>query len=215
MLGHRGDPRRFRENTVASVASALDAGADGVEIDVRRLACGTTALFHDDSIEGVATESMRFEQLCRHESRLAAIDEIVALTVSRGAWIDIEIKRVGPEEKILGILPRDRCVVSSFDPAVLRRIRGLSAAAPIGIIFERDAAAALAVAEELDCSFLFPHLALLPEIAHCAADVAVIPWTVNDASGWRSAIDSGCSGVITDLPADAVIWKKKFAGGSS
>jgi len=34
IIGHRGAPRLFPENTVASYAAALDLGADAIEIDV-------------------------------------------------------------------------------------------------------------------------------------------------------------------------------------
>ena len=32
---HRGDSSRFRENTIIAIQSAIDAGAEVVEIDVR------------------------------------------------------------------------------------------------------------------------------------------------------------------------------------
>ena len=35
-VAHRGMPRRARENTLAGFALALDAGADGIELDVQK-----------------------------------------------------------------------------------------------------------------------------------------------------------------------------------
>ena len=46
-VGHRGDPYRVRENTLASLRSALEQGADAVEIDVRLTRDGVPVLLHD------------------------------------------------------------------------------------------------------------------------------------------------------------------------
>ena len=50
IFGHRGSPKRFPENTLASFEEALRAGADGFETDLRMLADRSVILFHDDEI---------------------------------------------------------------------------------------------------------------------------------------------------------------------
>ncbi|GKQ36820.1 glycerophosphodiester phosphodiesterase [Streptomyces sp. A012304] len=50
-VAHRGDPYRFRENTLASLRSALDQGADAVEIDVRLTKDGVPVLLHDETLK--------------------------------------------------------------------------------------------------------------------------------------------------------------------
>ncbi|MGW2227426.1 glycerophosphodiester phosphodiesterase [Streptomyces formicae] len=50
-VAHRGDPYRVRENTLPSLRSALERGADAVEIDVRLTGDGTPVLLHDDSLK--------------------------------------------------------------------------------------------------------------------------------------------------------------------
>ncbi|MGW0545667.1 glycerophosphodiester phosphodiesterase [Streptomyces altiplanensis] len=50
-VAHRGDPYRFRENTLASLRSAVERGADAVEIDVRPTRDGVPVLLHDDSLK--------------------------------------------------------------------------------------------------------------------------------------------------------------------
>ncbi|MGW4443220.1 glycerophosphodiester phosphodiesterase [Streptomyces sp. NPDC004682] len=67
-VAHRGDPYRFRENTVASLRSALDQGADAVEIDVRLTRDGVPVLLHDETLKRLwETErplsTLRAEQL--------------------------------------------------------------------------------------------------------------------------------------------------------
>jgi glycerophosphoryl diester phosphodiesterase len=50
-VAHRGDPYRLRENTLASLRSALGRGADVVEVDVRLTRDGVPVLLHDDTLE--------------------------------------------------------------------------------------------------------------------------------------------------------------------
>ena len=50
-VAHRGDPYRVRENTLPSLRSALDRGADAVEIDVRLTRDGVPVLLHDETLE--------------------------------------------------------------------------------------------------------------------------------------------------------------------
>ncbi|MFK0210838.1 glycerophosphodiester phosphodiesterase [Streptomyces sp. NPDC090298] len=51
VVGHRGDPYRVRENTLPSIASAIERGADTVEIDVRLTEDGVPVLLHDDTLK--------------------------------------------------------------------------------------------------------------------------------------------------------------------
>ncbi|MFF1377907.1 glycerophosphodiester phosphodiesterase [Streptomyces sp. NPDC058308] len=50
-VAHRGDPYRVRENTLPSLRSALDRGADAVEIDVRLTSDGVPVLLHDATLK--------------------------------------------------------------------------------------------------------------------------------------------------------------------
>ncbi|MDJ0343325.1 glycerophosphodiester phosphodiesterase [Streptomyces sp. H10-C2] len=49
-VAHRGDPYHHRENTLPSLRSALRAGADAVEIDVRLTRDGVPVLLHDPTL---------------------------------------------------------------------------------------------------------------------------------------------------------------------
>lgn len=50
-VAHRGDPYRVRENTLGSLRSALELGADAVEIDVRLTKDGVPVLLHDETLK--------------------------------------------------------------------------------------------------------------------------------------------------------------------
>ncbi|MEU5309978.1 glycerophosphodiester phosphodiesterase [Streptomyces sp. NPDC021562] len=71
-VAHRGDPYRFRENTLDSLRSALRRGADAVEIDVRLTRDGVPVLLHDATLK----------RLWKHDRPLTALsaDEVRGLT---------------------------------------------------------------------------------------------------------------------------------------
>jgi glycerophosphoryl diester phosphodiesterase len=50
-VAHRGDPYLVRENTLPSLRSAADRGADAVEIDVRLTRDGVPVLLHDAGLK--------------------------------------------------------------------------------------------------------------------------------------------------------------------
>ncbi|MEV0221097.1 glycerophosphodiester phosphodiesterase [Streptomyces sp. NPDC050704] len=50
-VAHRGDPYRVRENTIDSLRSALQRGADAVEIDVRLTRDDVPVLLHDETLK--------------------------------------------------------------------------------------------------------------------------------------------------------------------
>ncbi|MEI7030775.1 glycerophosphodiester phosphodiesterase [Streptomyces pratensis] len=66
-VGHRGDPYLARENTLPSLRSALDRGADAVEIDVRVTRDGVPVLLHDATLERLWGHDLRVDRLEHRE----------------------------------------------------------------------------------------------------------------------------------------------------
>ncbi|MEU3790652.1 glycerophosphodiester phosphodiesterase [Streptomyces fructofermentans] len=108
-VAHRGDPYRVRENTVASVRSALQRGADAVEIDVRLTRDGVPVLLHDGTLE----------RLWGHERPLRSLswDEVRGLT-SGGVPTLEETLRTVDDGRFMVDLP------GPPDPRSVRRIVG-------------------------------------------------------------------------------------------
>lgn len=67
VVGHRGDPYRVRENTLPSLRSAIERGADAVEIDVRVTRDGVPLLLHDDSLKRLWGHNRPLAKLTRAE----------------------------------------------------------------------------------------------------------------------------------------------------
>ncbi|MFF8915782.1 glycerophosphodiester phosphodiesterase [Streptomyces sp. NPDC015032] len=66
-VAHRGDPYRVRENTLSSIRSALDRGADAVEIDVRVTRDGVPVLLHDATLKRLWGHDLRLDRLTHEE----------------------------------------------------------------------------------------------------------------------------------------------------
>ncbi|HWC46036.1 MAG TPA: glycerophosphodiester phosphodiesterase family protein, partial [Casimicrobiaceae bacterium] len=49
-MAHRGDPFAHTENTLDAFAAAVAAGADMIELDVRRTSDGFAAVVHDPTL---------------------------------------------------------------------------------------------------------------------------------------------------------------------
>ncbi|MFE4799029.1 glycerophosphodiester phosphodiesterase [Streptomyces sp. NPDC056708] len=66
-VAHRGDPYRVRENTLPSIRSALERGADAVEVDVRVTRDGVPVLLHDSTLERLWGHDVRLDRLTHEE----------------------------------------------------------------------------------------------------------------------------------------------------
>ena len=61
-LGHRG-AAEVLENTIPSFQKALDHGADGIELDIRKTADDQLVVVHPPVVRGHAVQSSRYDQI--------------------------------------------------------------------------------------------------------------------------------------------------------
>ncbi|MFI1365268.1 glycerophosphodiester phosphodiesterase [Streptomyces griseochromogenes] len=97
-VAHRGDPYRFRENTVASLRSALDQGADAVEIDVRLTRDDVPVLLHDETLK----------RLWEHDRPLRSLsaDEVRGLTAGGVPTLDEALTATGDSRVMVDLCGR-------------------------------------------------------------------------------------------------------------
>lgn len=100
-VAHRGDPLRLRENTLPSLESAVDGGADCVEVDIRLTRDGVPVLLHDDTLRrlwGVrrplsSVREDELEQLVgRGEWRIPTLRDALDLVIGRGVSLMIDVR---------------------------------------------------------------------------------------------------------------------------
>jgi len=94
-VGHRGDPYRARENTVDSLRSALEQGADAVEFDVRVTRDGVPVLLHDETLQRLWEVDRPLKSLSVEEVRgltdggVPTLVEALAATEGSRVMIDL------------------------------------------------------------------------------------------------------------------------------
>ncbi|WP_405822716.1 glycerophosphodiester phosphodiesterase [Streptomyces sp. NBC_01390] len=94
-VAHRGDPYRARENTIDSLRSALDRGADAVEIDVRLTRDGVPVLLHDATLKRLWEQDRPLAALSAAEVRglteggVPTLAEALAVTEGSRVMIDL------------------------------------------------------------------------------------------------------------------------------
>jgi glycerophosphoryl diester phosphodiesterase len=157
-LGHRGTgPTRaghpFPENSISSFVAAIDAGADGVSLDVEITLDGQLIVMHDDTLDRTTNctgcvSAMTFDEIraCRlldgagavTDERPPTLPEVYA-AIGGNAIMDVELKvfgsecltdTTGPEQLVAAVLDEitliggeDRTIFSSFDETVAELVK--------------------------------------------------------------------------------------------
>ena len=152
---HRGYSGAYPENTMLAFAKAVEAGADGIELDVQLSADGEVVICHDETVDRTANGrasgwvkdftaaqlaaldvSYRFPQYAgRADCRIPTFAEYCALIAPTALATNIELKTgvfqyPGIEEKVWSLICRyglqRRVIVSSFNHYSVLRMKALA-----------------------------------------------------------------------------------------
>lgn len=205
IIGHRG-AHGHPENTIPSFENALELGADGVELDVRRAGDGQLVVVHGAVASGLAVKSNPYESFRRlNDGYEIPLFEDVLKTLSPRTFLDIELKEPGFEEQAIELIqshanPR-KVMISGFDTTMLNKVYDLMPEIRLGHIFNRTQDEGLRHNSPID--FVIPQFRLasrgLIEEVH-DEDLQVFAWTVNDEAEMRRLLALGVDGIITDKP---------------
>ena len=156
LYAHRGAPLERPENSLASFAAALEAGADVLEIDVHMTRDGHVVVAHDADgtrMAGVGRE-VRACSLAEIERwdigagpglRCARCAPVCMPTLAAvleelpDAALNIDIKQAIPDmvPAVLGVIAQhraaERVLLTSFSSAITRRVHALGYPGPVGL----------------------------------------------------------------------------------
>ena len=167
LIGHRGYPAKFPENTLAAFEGAIRAGGDMSELDVTLTKDRRVVVIHDDTLDRTTTgkgpvrshtlaEIKRIDAGSWFDPRFAAervpeLVEVLAQTAGR-SMLNIEIKGSAFEEdypadsierQVVGFCKDhralDRVIVSSFDRRILARIAAMDGPPALAFISDLPA----------------------------------------------------------------------------
>jgi glycerophosphoryl diester phosphodiesterase len=214
VIGHRGWPRRFPDNSLAGVL-AVAGVADMVEVDVRRSGDGKLILSHDATIGGHLVSGRSWAFLADLDlgegHRPALLDEALAALPDFPVLIEVKNQPQDagfePDHRIaLEVAERARPgdLVSSFNWASVARVHQHYPEVRTALAVGVAGALSDAVRECLDIGHrsLVPDHRLLDQSlrGQTGEELEICAWTVNDPARARELALFGVSGIITDTP---------------
>jgi glycerophosphoryl diester phosphodiesterase len=218
LIGHRGACTLEPENTLRSIARAIECAADMVEVDVRACGDGELVIIHDETLDRTTNGSGRVRDLTLEELRrldagrgekIPTLREALELMKDARVRPVIEIKEEGIEERILEEVSRADLAKSaffvSFSPRSVKRVEELFPAGERGIIFARPIPNPVQLALELGAQLLPRWDLVTTKLLNSAREkgVKVFAWVLNSEADFRRAIDMGLDGFATDNPCFA------------
>ncbi len=228
IVAHRGNSSEAPENTLASVHSAILAGADGVEIDVYSTIDGEIILSHDSSLNRCTNgngdvrfstaEYLRTLDAGSKYSKKFAGEKMPFLRevleeIKDKVLLVIEIKQYGIEDKILKLLDetgtRDQVAIISFIPESLARFHDIAPDVPTSVLSSTGsnpesiiALAKKAKTRSVDLSY---GVCTKENVAYLVSrGYSVWAWTVDDIKTMESMVHNGVSVLTTNVPRKAL-----------
>lgn len=201
IIGHRGFPARFPDNSLAGVQAALKTGADGVEVDVRLCAEGVWVCHHDRSREGRPVSTWSLGEL-----RAAGVPTLAAVVdaLPLSAWLFVEVKPLAVRSLLARLDPLLRLLEPRLATTrVLSSSRGVITMC--GVALPRLALSWVVnriPRESLPGVDLSPHHRLVERLGQLG--VALHPWTVNRRSRMAELRALGVASITTNHPDRAV-----------
>lgn len=220
--GHAGTKPSHHENTIESFKAAIEAGADAIELDLRRTRNGVIVVHHDESVEGMKwsigespVENIQ-ESAEKLGYRIPTFEETLDCCAGKIA-LDIELKETGYEAEIVEITGQyynlNHIAFTSFHDISIQRIKQSEPRAITGLLLgaEPPAGAGKRISEILPqkrieaCrpDFIAPNWRFIKWLGlnrKYYGGLPVISWTINDLSSATKLIRSGIAGVISDYP---------------
>ncbi len=201
-------PRLAPENTLAAFALALDAGCDGIELDVHLTVDGVPVVHHDPALaDGTPITSVAVVHFVAHgsdsDAAVPTLAQVIALVGDR-AELFVELKGEGIEREVLRELDRHpalRVAIHSFDLEMIARTAALRTRHRLGILLEGDIDDVAGLMRRSGALDIWPADAIVTrQLIHDvhAQYGRVIPWTVNDRSRAALLAQLGVDGICTD-----------------
>ncbi len=210
VVGHRGWPARFPDNTLAGAMAAAEV-ADMVELDIRRSGDGKLVLAHDPDLGGLSVAGTPWSRLGELDvgggHHAALLDEVLAALPETPVQMEIKNLPIDPgfePDHRLALEAADRArrgdVVTGFNPDSLAAVRRVFPEVDTGLAVAAwfDFDEAVKMCEDGGHTVLVPEHTLVNREINTG--LAVYPWTVNDPTRALELVEFGVTGIITDDP---------------
>ncbi|UUZ85310.1 hypothetical protein LJK88_18140 [Paenibacillus sp. P26] len=204
-LAHRGYPKKYPENTMASFQAALDLAFSHLELDVQLSKDGVPVVIHDTTVNRTTNGKGRvadltFEELRRLDAgggqRIPTLEEVLLLAKGK-ARVDIELKQSGNlypglEQKVLDTIRscgvQDQVFVTSFDHYSIIRMRELSESVDLGLVLYGATPSVFPLAGQIRARYVSVKSIYLTDefVRRCGEQgIQLIAWTIDDPQEMR------------------------------
>jgi len=221
-FAHRGFSARYPENTMLAFRKAIEAGCDGIELDVHLSRDGYLAVIHDENVRRTTNgaglvKDMTLDDLRRLDAgsneRIPTLEEYFDMVETLSVITNIELKNnsiwyQGMEEKLVETVRRrhmeDRVIFSSFNHYSILKCKALAPEIRCGFLYNCWIINAGAYAREHGVECVHPeHHSLTADILAEMREnnIAVNTWTVNDREDMERLLRLNVDSIITNEPA--------------
>ncbi|WP_343210394.1 glycerophosphodiester phosphodiesterase [Anaerolentibacter hominis] len=227
VMAHRGYSAKYPENTMLAFEKALEAGADGIELDVHVTKDGELVIIHDESLDRTTdgTGTINTHTLAELKDLNAAanftgvdyagiptLSEYLMWAKDKNIYTNIELKNNktyygGLEELAAGMVKRfgltKKVIFSSFNHVSLSRLKKLLPEVPMGILCKKPLVNVGEYVKACGVDYLHPESTYMVErvIKNCRKhEVPINVWEVNNEEAMMRMLELGVDGLITDEP---------------
>ncbi|MCD6372210.1 MAG: glycerophosphodiester phosphodiesterase [Thermococcus sp.] len=149
VLGHRGCMSKYPENSLLAFRKAIEAGADGIELDVWLSRDGRVVVMHDETIDRTSDmrgrqKDMTLEELKRADigggERIPTLEEVFEV-LPKDALVNIELKDKEAAREVARIVSEnnpEQVMISSFEIDALRDYRKFDRDTVMGLLIDRE-----------------------------------------------------------------------------
>lgn len=237
VYAHRGYSGKYPENTMLAFRKAVEAGCDGVEMDVQLSRDGEVVVIHDELLDRTTdgtgpVKDRTLAELKKLDAskirpgdwgfqEIPTFDEFCAWLSGTGIVANVELKTSivyypEIEKKCVDIIRKyhveDKIIFSSFNHLSIVKTKELIPEIPVGALVENNPLVyAGYYGEQYGFRYYHPDFCLLDDeaVRECKEHgVGINVWTVNDLASFEKLVEWDVDGVITNYPKVLYDWLK-------
>lgn len=240
-FAHRGFSGKYPENTILAFQKAIDAGADGIELDVQLTKDNVVVIIHDETIDRTTNgkgyvADYTYEELSKFDAsyiyrekmgfnKIPTLKEYFELVKNLDFITNIELKTgineyLGIEEKVFELIKEykleKRVIISSFNHFSILRMKKIAPELKCGFLSEDWLinAGVYTASHKVEC--FHPRFnTLVPEVITELKknNIEINTWTVNNEEDIKYLIDKKIDILIGNYPdLTKKIINQKFRG---
>lgn len=227
-FAHRGFSGKYPENTMLAFEKAIEAGADGIELDVQLTKDGEIVIIHDETIDRTTNGkgevvSYTYEELNKFDAsyiytgkmgfnKIPTLKEYFELVKDKNIITNIELKTgineyIGIEEKVWDLIKEynliEKVIISSFNHYSILRMKKIAPELKYGLLSETWIINAGKYTKDLGIECYHPHFVnmteeIVKEIK--SHGIEINTFTVNKEEQIYDMLNKGIDIIIGNFP---------------